>query len=198
MTETAIKIEEVFKSKNPDMWEYLIKSRLFHEAVGKELADAVINCPQISKYHPEGSLYNHMDMVFKNAVDAGEDDMDVYWIATFHDVGKPTTMRYVLNEDNSVNRTTFYGHEYASVRYANWFLRKLGLSKERVEKIVWVISQHMRIMNFEKMRKSKKDELCRSEYIYQLVRFHNLDDMVNLFSPESMAVMKYIQDKENK
>ena len=196
MTETATKIEEIFKSKSPNMWEELVNSGLFAEAVGKDLADAVINCPQISKWHPEGSLYNHMDMVFRNAVDAGEDDLDVYFSLLLHDVSKPECIHYHYTEGGCIERTSFYNHDHKGAKVAGGILENLALDENRVEKITFIISQHMRVAQVKSMRRHKVEELVNHKWLNSLLSMHNYDDMVNEVSPDTEWILDYLLCRE--
>jgi hypothetical protein len=199
MKEVAIKIEEVFKEKSPNMWSDIVNSGLLSEALGNDLAKAVIDCPQISVWHPEGSLYNHMDKVFKNAVGAGEDDIDVYFSILFHDIGKPKCMKYVYDEyyeQGKIEKTTFYNHDIVGTRKAMEILVELEMDVCRIKKIVWIISQHMRIAQIQKMKDRKVEELVNHQWLNSLLSVHNYDDMMNEVSPDTEWILAYLKDKE--
>ena len=193
MTKIAIEIEKVFMSKDPEMWGTLISSQLLSEAIGRDLAREIVNCPQISKWHPEGSLSNHIDVMFKNAVEAVEEDIDIYWGILLHDCMKWKCLEYHYDEKGIIERTSFHGHDVVGARKAMEILVDLEMDVKRIKKIVWLISQHMRIAQISKMKTSKVEELVNHKWIKELMRLHNYDDMLNEVSPDCIWIENYLR-----
>lgn len=127
---------------------------------------------QMNPYHPEGDLMEHVQQV---VTFVGTDNPDVWLAAVFHDIGKPKKWQW--HRKYPENRT-FYGHDRAS---AGLFLKinerchfdKLGFN---VDKVHWLILNHIRIMQYDKMKLAKQCQLDQNPWFPELVLLRDADE----------------------
>jgi len=134
----------------------------------KDIVDSLKKCPQDPKFHGEGSVYNHIKLVF----DLLEpyDDIDLYLSAIFHDLGKLDTI-HVYEKVTGIRIQTI-GHEskvddyiekYSHLfPYGNW------------DKVSFICKNHMRAHQYlsgEIKKESKKALFETHEYSKALLQF---------------------------
>jgi putative nucleotidyltransferase with HDIG domain len=119
-------IEAELRKSKPGWWDRVV------EAI-PELAE-LASTPQPVQYHAEGDVANHT----KLAVEACPPDCepDLLWASLLHDVGKPLTTK-----DDGM-RITAHGHHAVGAEIAERILRRLEMTSERRELIVWAIRHH--------------------------------------------------------
>jgi putative nucleotidyltransferase with HDIG domain len=119
-------IEAELRQRNHGWWERVILSI-------PELVD-LGDTPQPLQYHGEGDVASHT----KLAVEACPPDCvpDLLWAALLHDVGKPLTTK------DDGERITAHNHHAMGAEIAEKILRRLQMSPERRELIVWAIRHH--------------------------------------------------------
>ena len=93
------------------------------------------NTQQPPEYHAEGNVAQHT----RRTVEACSPDCDpdLLWAALLHDIGKPAVTQ---NEDK---RITARGHHTLGAEMAEEILHRLGLPRERNERIVWAVKNHL-------------------------------------------------------
>jgi len=122
-----------------------------------DLIKTLKDCMQDAKYHPEGSVYNHIELVFNFADTHYPGDINLLVSAIFHDLGKPETTR--LRVKNGVERITHYGHEIVSLKYIDAHIDKfmdLGIDKDTVYAMC---KNHMKAHLFKSGQIKKKVKL---------------------------------------
>jgi len=122
-----LKIEEELRQLKTGWWKRVV------DAV-PELA-ALAGTPQMARYHAEGDVAVHT----KLAVEACADDCDpdLLWAALLHDVGKPEATKEIGGRIRSP------GHDVVGAEVAAKVLTRLGLPRQRRDRIVWVIRHHI-------------------------------------------------------
>ena len=131
-----------------------------------ELADIEQN----PNFHPEGDVLTHTKIVTSRVIKAGG-DMDLILTAFFHDVGKGAT----LGVNTKTGYPTAYGHERVSadlVRMHENFVKRMGGD---VDKIEWLVKNHMRIKVLNDMRPFKRQRFEEKPHFSALVEFTKHD-----------------------
>ncbi len=106
----------------------------------------------------EQGQYHHLDvwdhtlLVMRNA---GVSDLNLSLAAIFHDVGKPPT-RQVID-----GQTRFFGHEGVSAEITRRVLNRLRFSGERIDEVVLLVKNHMRIMAADRLSDTAIRRLMR-------------------------------------
>lgn len=111
------------------------------------------NIPQRLDYHPEGNTLKHTIMVVTRALKA--DDIDLAIAAMIHDIGKDSTAKF----NPKTGYDSHIGHENVSAdlvkQYSSW-IRSLGGNPAN---IYYIVKNHMKMKQFDKMKQKKKDKL---------------------------------------
>jgi len=98
--------------------------------------DRLDTVEQISPYHYENAFDHTM-----RVLDESYPELDQRLAALLHDTGKFDTIEYHNDPDE---RTTFYGHEEASARFAHRMLHRLRFPHVIVNKVTHMVACHMR------------------------------------------------------
>jgi predicted kinase len=123
------------------------------------------DCNQPTKYHPEGSVYNHTLLVLDQAVRACR--IDLFEACAWHDVGKIGTR---MEQDGKI---TFYGHELLSLH--EYTLHNGPLTDNTNN----VISQHMRAhlyLNGKMSNPNKRKTFENNTFFQDIMKFAEYDD----------------------
>jgi putative nucleotidyltransferase with HDIG domain len=95
---------------------------------------------QSKKYHPEGSVWNHVMLVIDNAAklkDKSENKQAFMWGALLHDIGKLTTTKL------RKGRITSYNHDVEGEQLVKKFLKTLIDDEDFIEKVSKLTRWHM-------------------------------------------------------
>jgi len=128
---------------------------------------------QAELHHPEKDVFVHtmlaVDSLYNKDNDKWESDDDISLeliLATLlHDVGKPLTRNFI-----SETEIHFYEHEKVGAEIAEAILTRLKFTTKTIEKVKWLVANHMKIHKFNEMKKSKKVNLIENEYFPDLLR----------------------------
>lgn len=128
---------------------------------------------QAELHHPEKDVFVHtmlsLDSLFNKDEDKWESDDDISLelvLATLlHDIGKSITRNFV-----SETEIHFYEHEKVGAEIAEVILKRLKFTTKTIEKVKWLIANHMRVHHFNDMKKSKKVSLIEHEYFPDLLK----------------------------
>lgn len=127
------------------------------------------NIPQNKKYHPEGNVLKHTIIVVNNALKS--DNLNLAIAAMFHDIGKDETLDF----NPKTGEPTAYGHEKISKKilkeYKN-FIESIGGD---FETILFIVSNHMKMHQFDKMKTTKQDILKANKDFDLLKQFSKYD-----------------------
>jgi putative nucleotidyltransferase with HDIG domain len=120
---------------------------------------------QPPEYHPEGDVWTHTLLLLEKL---RQPTPILAMGALLHDVGKPPTFK--VRE-----RIRFDGHVEAGVRIAHDILTRLRFSVEQTERIEELIANHMRFMDWGKMRESTIKRFLRMPNFSEHLELHRLD-----------------------
>jgi hypothetical protein len=134
----------------------------------KEVFEQLKNTPQREDYHPEGSSYEHIKLVFNEALKTN--DINLIIAALFHDLGKASTTKI-----GPKGFPISYGHEFVSAKYVqkyDYWIKNMGGDPEL---IYYIVSNHMRLHMFSQMRKTKQQIMMSHPDFEMLKQFGILD-----------------------
>lgn len=120
---------------------------------------------QPPEYHPEGDVWIHTLLMLGELRHA---PLDLAWGCLLHDVGKPAAQTF---ED----RIRFSGHEKVGAEMARRILGRLRYPKELVERVVWLVAQHMRFKDAEKMSEATFRRFVRQPGFDVLLELYRID-----------------------
>lgn len=134
------------------------------EALLPEVA-ALKGVEQPPEFHPEGDVFEHTVRV----LDALQDpSAPLAFGALLHDAGKPATRQVA-------GRVRFPRHDEVGARIAEAVLRRLRFSNHAVERVVFLVREHMRIKDFPRMREAKRRRLAAHPGFPELVELLRAD-----------------------
>lgn len=116
-------------------------------------------------YHPEGDVWTHTLLLLGQLRQA---PLDLAWGCLLHDVGKPLTQTF---ED----RIRFSGHEKVGAEIARRILERLRYPRELVERVEWLVAQHMRFKDAEKMSEATFRRFVRQPGFETLLELYRID-----------------------
>lgn len=151
----------------------MIKFNELYNRLPEDIRLGLENCQQDPRWHPEGSVYNHVKMVFEDIQKEYPEDTDLLIAALFHDLGKIDTTE--IKEDG---RITAYGHEHLAYRYIDRYIYLFEDLNPNVEKIKAVCSQHMKAHFYEsgKLKKPHKVKMfIEQTYFEDIMKFEKAD-----------------------
>ncbi|HEY6292585.1 MAG TPA: CCA tRNA nucleotidyltransferase [Terriglobia bacterium] len=120
---------------------------------------------QPPEFHPEGDVWTHTLMMLEGLHEATP---TLALGALLHDIGKPAT--FTVRE-----RIRFDGHVEIGSKMAEAICRRLKLSSRETERVVELVSQHMRFKDFLKMRRSTQLRFLALDGFPEHLELHRLD-----------------------
>jgi len=120
---------------------------------------------QPPEYHPEGDVWTHTLAMLGHLRGS---PLDLAWGCLLHDVGKPVTQTF---ED----RIRFSGHEKAGAEMARRILERLRYPKELVQRVEWLVAQHMRFKDALKMSDATFKRFVRQPGFETLLELYRID-----------------------
>lgn len=120
---------------------------------------------QPEAFHPEGDVFTHTLLMLEQM---DHPSPTLAMGALLHDVGKPATQTF---ED----RIRFNNHYKLGARMSQRICRGLRFSNEEVDRIAWLVEQHMRLMTLPDMRESKRIRFVREAGFSELLELGRLD-----------------------
>lgn len=150
------------------------------ELVGPILPELVptFDLPQGPPDAPTGTLWDHTARV----LEVLEGPLwPRPWAVTFplafaallHDIGKPRVM------GRTPDRYTFHGHEHVGARMAADVCKRLRLSNEEAERVVWLVQNHQYLCDAPTMRASRLKPILVHPGIGELLALHRADAMAS-------------------
>lgn len=138
-------------------------------------------------HHPEKDTFIHTMLAVKAL--PPNSSLELVLATLFHDIAKPLV--------REVTETTvhFYQHELLGADLSEEILFRLKFSRETIDKVRWLIANHMRTHNFQEMRKAKKIKLVKEPYFEDLLELLRADIMGSSGIrgiPEDFAVLDSI------
>ncbi|MDH4358542.1 MAG: CCA tRNA nucleotidyltransferase [Candidatus Berkelbacteria bacterium] len=128
--------------------------------------DEMKGVPQPDVFHKEGDVFVHTYLALKSL----PDDSPSYlaWAVMLHDIAKPKTL---IKE----KRIIFHDHAQESAKLAREILGRLKFPKFETYDICWLIENHMRIADIEKMRPNKALEFVLDPKFSDLIKLAEAD-----------------------
>lgn len=120
---------------------------------------------QPPEYHPEGDVWTHTLLLLGQLRHA---PLDLAWGCLLHDVGKPETQTV---ED----RIRFSGHEKVGAAMARRILERLRYPAELVKRVEWLVAQHMRFKDVERMSEATFKRFVRQPGFSVLLELYRID-----------------------
>jgi poly(A) polymerase len=124
----------------------LSESKLL-EYVIPEIED-LKSVPQPDVYHKEGDVFVHIYLALRSLSE--DAPLHLVWAVLLHDIAKPQTL---IRENG---RIIFHDHAQVSEEMAQTILKRLKFSNFEISDICWLIANHMKIGQIEKMRPSRR------------------------------------------
>lgn len=104
--------------------------------------EAMVDCPQDSRWHPEGDVWTHtlhcMDASVAYRSGDRDDDLILGLAVLCHDMGKPSTTE---SDDKGIRS---HGHETAGLKPAAHFMNQLNVPSRIRDKVLPLVKCHMR------------------------------------------------------
>jgi putative nucleotidyltransferase with HDIG domain len=122
---------------------------------------------QSPEHHPEGDVWTHTLMLLENL--PANAPVTLAMGALLHDIGKSATF------ERGPDRIRFHGHVEAGVEIGGRICRRLRFSNAETERILALISNHMRFMHLQQMRPSKLKRFLRQADFGEHLELHRLD-----------------------
>ena len=156
------------KSKRPSkFFNFLLEINHLHEWFPEVYQMTQI--PQNYKYHPEGDVYKHtMNTLDWLATAYPNAELQLRISALCHDMSKIETTEVINNTVHS------YGHEEASIRISETFLRRLTNNKDIIKFVTNMVGIHM------------KPHYCLNNKSKRKITNHMFDDCI---SPADLIVL---------
>jgi poly(A) polymerase len=133
-----------------------------------ELA-ATITCEQSPDYHPEGSVFNHIQLMLEKLPAEASDSLA--WSVLLHDIAKPVT----AEKDPVTGSVHFYGHEKKGAEMAEIILERLRFPRRQIEEIVMCVRCHMQFKDVQQMRQATLRRLLLRPTFPLELDLHRLD-----------------------
>jgi poly(A) polymerase len=140
--------------------------------------------PQGRPHAPTGDLWEHVLKVLDSL--GPETTFPIAMATLLHDVGKPRTV------GRTADRYTFYGHEHVGARMAEVICRRLKLSNDERERIVWLVEKHQILADAKQMRPSKLKTLLAHPGIRDLLALHRADALASGRSAEQVEYCEFL------
>jgi putative nucleotidyltransferase with HDIG domain len=154
----------ILTQSNPDEGILLLEQTGLLAHILPEVA-LMKGCEQPPEFHPEGDVFVHTLLCLRQL---HQPSFTLAMGVLLHDVGKPLTQTF---ED----RIRFNRHEKVGAFEAEKICRRLHVSNAQAQRIVWLVSRHMRIAAARDMRESKRRRLVREDAFEELLALFRAD-----------------------
>ena len=139
---------------------------------------------QPPEFHPEGDVWVHTLMLLESLPEGSPPTLA--WGALLHDVGKPPTFRI------APDRIRFDGHAEVGARMAEEICRRFRFSNEEIEKVVELVSHHMRFPEVIRMRESTLKRFLGMPNFQEHLELHRMDCNA---SHRDLSLYNFVQEK---
>ncbi|MEK6706984.1 MAG: CCA tRNA nucleotidyltransferase [Bdellovibrionota bacterium] len=131
--------------------------------------EATKGVEQSPVHHPEGGVWEHTIKIMQCLVEQNQARSPALsWATLLHDVGKPAA--YLRS-----NKQNFNGHEADGAKIAHDIVVRLRMPGAECEKIVAMISDHLKFKDAFQMRESTLQRFIRQPYFEDLLALHKAD-----------------------
>lgn len=150
------------------------------EQVLPEVA-AMRGVQQPEEFHPEGDVFEHTVRMLELM---DHPTPTLAFGALLHDVGKPITQTF---ED----RIRFNYHDKVGARESQAIGQRLRLSNDQIERIVWLVENHMRVAAIPEMKENRRKRFVRDESFPELLELCRLDCLA---SHGDLSGIRWVED----
>jgi poly(A) polymerase len=126
---------------------------------------------QSPDYHPEGDVLEHTLLLLEQLAPGVSESLALG--ALLHDVAKPAC----AEERNG--RKTFYGHCEKGAEMAAEICHRLRRSREVRERVVYLVRNHLRLVQAPEMRLATLKRMLREEGFAELLELAHLDALAS-------------------
>jgi putative nucleotidyltransferase with HDIG domain len=188
--DSKIFIDNIFHSKKPnnnlikafEKYKNFIKNETFNfdelwNRLPEDIKLEMINSEQDPIWHPEGSVYNHIKLVFEYALKNYPKDKELLLCAIFHDLGKPET-KEIRKDKNGKIRISNHGHEYKSVKYIDKYFHLYSDVSNNKEKVLEICINHMKAhlyLDYQLKKPNKRKNFEELKYFNEIINFTHCD-----------------------
>ena len=153
--------------------------------------EALKECPQNPKYHPEGDVFIHTRRLLAQLPKGCS--LTLALSALLHDVGKPAALGFKLDA-HGVSVPTAYDHENIGVPIAVGILSRLKYPNDVQELVTSHVKQHMMFPSVEGMRRAKQMRFIGQPHFSELLELHRLDSMAGCGDLEAYTFVKTLSE----
>ena len=136
----------------------------------KELVEKCKTTPQTLKWHSEGVVYNHIFIVTNKCVKTT--DIDMILSGFLHDLGK---VECTKKHETKPDSWPAHGHELISTKLVEKYKGWIESWNANYENVHFIVFNHMKMHQIDKMRKSKQDKLTEHPAFHKLKLFEKFD-----------------------
>lgn len=140
----------------------------------ESIRTATANCEQNPKWHPEGNVDKHIEMVFEHAKE-NYDDVDLMVAAIFHDLGKVDTFK----PHKKTGLPTSYGHENHAKKYIDLFFDLYSDITTNKTKIIEICENHMKAHKYldgSLSKPHKRENFENLDFFDDIIKFCHCDE----------------------
>lgn len=158
----------------------ILLSENIEEEVNKNIEFITNIIPEISfmigfeHKHPHHDLdvYNHTLKALSNS----KCDLRIRMALLLHDIGKP----FSYQDDGDIRH--FYGHPKVSAKMAETILKRLGYEKEFISDIIYLVENHDKLIDTNKLDNNIEMVQKRLEIQYSDAKAHKEDKIEKRFN----------------
>ena len=126
---------------------------------------------QSPDYHPEGDVFRHTLLAIEQLPAGASETLALGLL--LHDVGKPVTAA------RRGDRITFYGHATVGADLAVAICQRLRRSRATWERVAYLVSNHLRLVDAPEMRLSTLKRMLRHEGFDELLALARMDALAS-------------------
>ena len=170
-------------------------SVLLRTGILEHILPDVAKYPEVEQgrtHHPEGHVWNHVMKMLGMCIchaDPLYHSPELHWGILLHDVAKLETHE----RDPETGRHKFHRHAELGVEKAYRILEGFNCSNEFIDKVVWLVGQHMNMMQVQSMKRSTLRRLLGDPRFELLLRLHEMD---SLGSHGDCGNVDFLRDKQ--
>jgi poly(A) polymerase len=117
-------------------------------------------------YHPEGCVLTHTIKTLENLPENASDELLMGML--LHDIGKPATFEML-------DRIRFNGHDKKGAEIAEVILKRMKFSNDFIDRVVSLVSDHMKFMAAPIMKMSTLKRFVRQPHFNEHLVLHRAD-----------------------
>ena len=133
-------------------------------------AEAMRGCAQPPNFHPEGDVFTHTCLMLGKA---DRPSPTLALALLLHDIAKPPTQRF------TAERIRFDGHCELGAEMAGRICRRLKLPRAVIERVQYLVANHLKIKDAPNMRPARLKRFLREEGFPELLALFRLDTMAS-------------------